>query len=151
LLAIYAAYFRWQSRPQPGRPWRGSLVLGGFLCALLLPTWIFSLPNADWPLVSWVFVAEAAVITLCAVAALGGTSSLRHFFFPVAFVFTSVPWPDQLEAPLMHAMMQTVAGVAVAGLDLLGVAALQHGNLIEVASGVVGVDEACSGIRSLQG
>lgn len=151
LLALHAAWFRWQSRPQPSRPWRGAQALGGLVCFLLLPTWIFSLPNADWPLVNWVFVGEAVAITLCVVAATGGASWLRHFFFPAVFVFTAVPWPDQLEAPLMHAMMQTVAAVAVAGLDLIGVSALQHGNLIEVASGVVGVDEACSGIRSLQG
>jgi hypothetical protein len=35
-------------------------------------------------------------------------------------------------------------------LGWLGVAALQHGNVIEVATGNVGIDKACSGIRSFQ-
>lgn len=34
-------------------------------------------------------------------------------------------------------------------LHILGVAAQRQGNLIELASGVVGVEEACSGVRSL--
>jgi exosortase/archaeosortase family protein len=32
----------------------------------------------------------------------------------------------------------------------LGVPAVQHGNVIEVATGMVGIDDACSGIRSFQ-
>ncbi len=35
-------------------------------------------------------------------------------------------------------------------VNALGVAALQRGNVIELANGSVGVDEACSGIQSLQ-
>jgi exosortase/archaeosortase family protein len=66
-------------------------------------------------------------------------------------IFTAVPWPDVLEAPFTQWMMRNVAAVAVTLLDIVGVGALQHGNLIEVATGTVGVDEACSGIRSLQG
>ncbi len=33
---------------------------------------------------------------------------------------------------------------------MLGIPAIQHGNLIEVGVGLVGIDEACSGVRSLQ-
>jgi exosortase/archaeosortase family protein len=46
--------------------------------------------------------------------------------------------------------MQFVAGLTVDVADFLDIPALQHGNLVEVAGGVVGIDEACSGIRSLQ-
>ncbi len=35
-------------------------------------------------------------------------------------------------------------------LQLAGVPALQHGNVIEVGSGFIGIEEACSGVRSLQ-
>jgi exosortase/archaeosortase family protein len=35
-------------------------------------------------------------------------------------------------------------------LGWLGIPAVQHGNLIEVHTGTIGVDEACSGIRSFQ-
>ena len=46
--------------------------------------------------------------------------------------------------------MQVVAWVTVGLLNLSHIAALQHGNLIEVKSGILGIDEACSGVRSLQ-
>jgi exosortase/archaeosortase family protein len=47
--------------------------------------------------------------------------------------------------------MRAVAAVTVEILPWFNVAAMQHGNLIEVRTGTLGVDEACSGIRSLQG
>jgi exosortase/archaeosortase family protein len=40
--------------------------------------------------------------------------------------------------------------VTVELLNLLHFPALQHGNVIEIQTGFLGVDEACSGIRSLQ-
>src|SRR6202008_342299 len=35
-------------------------------------------------------------------------------------------------------------------LNLFHTSAVQHGNLIEVKNGLLGIDEACSGVRSLQ-
>lgn len=46
--------------------------------------------------------------------------------------------------------MRAVTAGVIELLDLLAVPALQEGNLIRVASGLIGVEEACSGIRSLQ-
>jgi exosortase/archaeosortase family protein len=42
------------------------------------------------------------------------------------------------------------SALSVEVLGWLGIPAMQHGNLIEVSTGTVGVDEACSGIRSFQ-
>ena len=38
----------------------------------------------------------------------------------------------------------------VEALNLYHIPVLQHGDLIEVKTGLLGIDEACSGIRSLQ-
>src|SRR2546423_10427213 len=46
--------------------------------------------------------------------------------------------------------MRIVANLTVEVLGWFNIPALQRGNLIEVSTGVVGVDEACSGIRSFQ-
>ena len=46
--------------------------------------------------------------------------------------------------------MHAVTAINVFGLNLVGVPALQQGNVIEVASGLIGIEEACSGVRSLQ-
>lgn len=150
-LALFAGWGRWSTRPAPGPAEAKGFRVAVLLAAAILPTWVFSQPNADWPVVNWLFTAEIVGLTLGLLAWAGGRPWLRHFFFPVALILTAVPWPDRLEAPLIQEMMRLVSGTAVTLLDFAGVGALQHGNLIEVATGTVGVSEACSGIRSLQG
>jgi exosortase len=150
-LALYCAWGRWQTRPAPGAPLTGGLPLAILLALALLPAWLLAQPSPDWPLLNWLLTGLVAALTLTGLGVRGGRPWLRHFFAPAALIFTAVPWPDALEGPFTQGMMRLVASVAVALLDLVGVGALQHGNLIEVASGVVGIDEACSGIRSLQG
>ncbi|HYR59616.1 MAG TPA: exosortase/archaeosortase family protein [Chthoniobacteraceae bacterium] len=151
IFALYTAVNRARTRPPPEAPMRAGLWLAVAVAVALLPTWLLSRPNPDWPFLNWLLTAEVAAIVLGAVAAIGGRAWLRHFAVPVALIFTAVPWPDMIETPFTQWMMRIVASAAVALLDLTGVGALQHGNLIEVATGVVGVDEACSGIRSFQG
>jgi exosortase len=151
LVALSAGWNRWCARPVPGPSVPAGIWVAVVLALAVFPTWLFCQPNPDWPLANWFFTAVVAAFTLSVVAATGGWTWVRHFFFPVILIFTAVPWPDQIEAPVIQTMMRAVAGTAVFVLDLLGVTALQHGNLIEVGTGTVGVDEACSGIRSLQG
>ena len=72
------------------------------------------------------------------------------FAFPVAFIFVAVPWPTAVEVPIIQGLMRIVAHVAAETAMLLGIPAQVEGNLIRVSNGLVGVNEACSGIRSLQ-
>ena len=46
--------------------------------------------------------------------------------------------------------MRAVTAINVSALNLIGVPSLQHGNVIELTSGLIGIEEACSGVRSLQ-
>jgi exosortase/archaeosortase family protein len=62
----------------------------------------------------------------------------------------AVPWPMDWERGTIQGLMRFVAGLTVEVAGVLDIPALQHGNLIEVGAGTVGIDEACSGIRSLQ-
>ena len=71
------------------------------------------------------------------------------FRIPVAF-FVAVPWPTAVEVPIIQGLMRMVAHVAAETAMLLGIPAQVEGNLIRVSTGLVGVNEACSGIRSLQ-
>ena len=72
------------------------------------------------------------------------------FAFPICFLLVAVPWPSGLESFLTQRLMRLNVATTVELLGLFGVPAIQHGNVIEVGAGVVGIDEACSGIRSLQ-
>ena len=151
VLALFAAHGRWQTRPAPGEPIPQALWVAVLGVVPLPFVWLFLQPNPDWPLVNWLFVMQIAVITLATVGSIGGWKWIKHFVIPAAMLLTAVPWPDQLETPVMQTLMRSAAAIGVVVLDLIGVGAIQHGNVIEVASGVVGVDAACSGIRSIQG
>ena len=80
----------------------------------------------------------------------GSCRWVRHFAFPVAFFFVAVPWPTAVEVPIIQGLMRMVADFAAETAMLLGIPAQVEGNLIRVSTGLVGVNEACSGIRSLQ-
>src|SRR5437660_5428977 len=56
----------------------------------------------------------------------------------------------QFEQLITQTLMRAVTTVNVFGLNIVGVPALQHGNVIEVGSGLIGIEEACSGVRSIQ-
>src|SRR4029077_18826482 len=89
-------------------------------------------------------------LTLLFIWSAGGGQWLRHFAFPVAFIFVAVPWPTVVEVPIIQGLMRVVARVAAETAMLFGIPAQVEGNLIRVTNGLVGVNEACSGIRSLQ-
>jgi exosortase/archaeosortase family protein len=75
---------------------------------------------------------------------------VRNFAFPVCFILVAVQWPSRLENTLTKGLMRLDTTITVEILGWLDIPAMQHGNLIELATGTVGVDEACSGIRSFQ-
>ncbi len=148
--ALYTAYQRWRTRPEPGRSMQSGLWLAGSAAALFFPTWLFAQPNSDWSLMGWMLAAEAVAMTFGAVMHVGGAAWAKHFVFPVCFIFAAVPCPNFIEIPMTQGLMRAIAGVTVEWLNVCGVASVQHGNLIEVRSGLLGIAEACSGVRSLQ-
>ena len=104
----------------------------------------------DWRLAGWLFGGAAVGITFIILYFVGGRSWSRYFAFPVIFFLIAVPWPPRLEAPLIDKMSKLNAAVSAVSANVLGSPAVRHGVLIETGHGFVGVDEACSGIRSFQ-
>lgn len=96
--------------------------LGGFLLAGLL---LFA--DAGWRIVPFNWTSLTAI-------------SLWLLVSPI---------PDGTYARLTLGLQHWVTGSVLNTLQLLGVPARQHGNIIELAATSVGVEEACSGIRSL--
>ena len=117
---------------------------------LLLPVRLFEIATPEWRPLSWIHAASVATLTLLYLWCVGGKPWVRHFAFPVAFFFVAVPWPTAVEVPIIQGLMRMVADVAAETAMLLGIPAQVEGNLIRVSTGLVGVNEACSGIRSLQ-
>ena len=157
LFALYLFWLRWQDRPPAEIPNLKSQVPNSAALAmaiaallLLLPLRLFEIANPEWRLLAWVHALAVVTLTLLLLWWGGGKAWLRHFAFPVAFIFIAVPWPTALETPVIQGLMRVVAHVAAETAMLLGTPAQVEGNLIRVSNGLVGVNEACSGIRSLQ-
>jgi exosortase len=155
--ALYLFWLRWQDRPPAQISNRISNIaysaaLGMAIAALLLllPLRLFEIANPEWRLLAWIHALAVVTLTLLLLWWVGGKAWLRHFAFPVAFIFIAVPWPTALETPVIQGLMRVVARVAAETAMLLGTPAQVEGNLIRVSNGLVGVNEACSGIRSLQ-
>src|SRR5262249_11542736 len=120
-------------------------------CALLLlPTRVTVEANPIWRAASWAMALEMVFLTLGLIYLAGGKSWLKHFGFPVAFFLVAVPWPSQWEGAIVQTLMRVNTVIVVEVLTVLGVPAVARGNVIEISTGLVGIDEACSGIRSLQ-
>lgn len=153
LLSLYLFSLRWANRPEPA-PDRGRRWPAGFAALLLLglaPLLLAEAAHPDWRLLSWAFSGCVVGLTLLVLHHVGGVPWAAHFAFPVAFIFIAVPWPMHFETRLMQAMMQVNATAAAEILNLLAVPARQLGNVLDLGNATtVGVDEACSGVRSLQ-
>jgi exosortase len=117
---------------------------------LYLPTRLVEAATPEWRPIQWMLGIEAVGLTLCAVYVIGGRRWVKQLAVPVSFILVAVPWPTIFEIPLIQALSRFNAAMVVEVLGILGVPSIQHGNVIEVSSGVVGIDDACSGIRSFQ-
>src|SRR5438309_5550012 len=157
--ALYLFWLRWQDRPQveirnPKSEIRKRQTIAALLAipALLslLPVRLFEIANPEWRPIAWIHAATVVTLTLLLIWYAGGRRWLRHFAFPVAFIFVAVPWVTAVETAVIQGLMRMVARVAAETAMLLGIPAQVEGNLIRVSTGLVGVNEACSGIRSLQ-
>jgi exosortase len=153
LLALYLLWERWRTRPVPQPPPRALALLGlaALLLAAYLPVRVIQEANPDWVKINWMMAALGAGLSLLAIAATGGTRYALHFAFPLAFgFFSALPWPVWMETSLIQGLMRGNAAICAEILTWCGTPAIADGNLIQVADHWVNVEEACSGIRSLQ-
>ena len=151
-LAAFVLWQRWSQRPlaQPPTSRVVPITLIIVSALLLLPVRFVAEANPDWRLLSWIFAITAAAISILFIFLIGGGGWVRQLAFPFLFFLVAVPWPMQFEQHVIQGLMRAVTAINVSVLNSIGVPALQHGNVIEVASGMIGIEEACSGVRSLQ-
>jgi exosortase len=128
------------------------VAIGIAIAALLLlfPIRLFEIGNPDWRPLSWLHAICVVTITLIFLWSVGGRPWLRHFAFPVLFTLVAVPWVSPVEEPIVQGLMRVVATISSEVVALFGIPARLEGSLIRIPGGLVGVNEACSGVRSLQ-
>ncbi len=149
--ALYSLWQRWEERPAAGRPARlcAAIFLVCGVAGHALSRWLHE-AGADWRPPYAGVVLAGATLGLGAFLWCGGWRWLRWFLFPCLFMLTAVPWPMGFEIRLTNSLSLMNASVAMELLAWAGVLARRVGNVIETPSGSVGIEEACSGIRSLQ-
>jgi exosortase len=152
VLVAFLVWDRWDGRPRGDTPvttWRASgWLLVGFPLVLVAELYRHALARSP---------ASATALslgTLCFIRASilqqWGPQTLRHFRFPILFALIAVPVPGIFWNPIVLGLKGLVTFVNVELLNLLGIPAQQQGSVIQLPNCRVGVDEACSGIRSLQ-
>lgn len=143
---------------QPASWSRRTLLGFGIVLALgYAGTRLIQEANPEWRFVTWALALEVAGLTVllwsisATIASRSNTTQNPPVsVFACAFLFVGLPWPTVVERPVVGALTSTVSLGAAELLALLGIPALVHGHLIEVRSGFLGIEEACSGIRSFQ-
>lgn len=151
LLMLYLIWLRSEDRPAPVQKPSLLWVIAGLLCVLPFPALHVILgANPEWRMALWAYALCTVAATVFWVGAWGGWPWVRHYTAVFVLILLAVPWPTAIEGPMVQGMMRVVAQITVEVMNLLGFYAQPHGNLIELSSGFVGVEEACSGVRSFQ-
>ncbi|MEI6342282.1 MAG: exosortase/archaeosortase family protein [Verrucomicrobiota bacterium] len=152
VLAGFLAWERWPTKP-PMRPGGQVMVVGvlglcGFL--MVLAAELYRIGLARTPTQAMLFSLGCASFVIAHMLSLLGWQGTRHFLFPVLFFFVAVPIPKFFWNPVVFGLQHFVASLNVEALNLLGIPAIQQNHVIQLPNTTVGVDEACSGVRSLQ-
>lgn len=153
---LLAGYFFWRRWPElkaipladadASRAW---CVLG-VVAVFAGPIELLRQTPLYWRPILWVMGSLAVVATLGAAYLTGGRMGVRALLFPACFPLIGIPWPGQVEIGTTVLLQGWVAVATGDILNWLGVAAVVEGKTIRVANCVLGVEEACSGLQSLQ-
>jgi len=101
-------------------------------------------------IVLWLICLFTVTSTIAALGLCGGSALVRAELFPVLFFLAAVPWPPRVEQPIVSNLIRWVAEMTTESLHWFGIEAQTSGAAIALRSGLVGISEACSGVRSLQ-
>lgn len=152
ILCLALFFQRWQDRPAPNPPqnlWKpATMAFPAFV--FLAAVQPFFEANPEWRVSGILGAFSAVLLTILFIYAVGGSPWMRHFLFPVCFFLLAIPWPRNAEEAVMGFLMEKNAIAALEILHWCGHEAVRRGHLITLPTGTLGVEEACSGVRSLQ-
>jgi exosortase len=150
-ICLYLFWLAWETRPEVKARWGvvslGAAVIGG---GLLFLTQIYMAAFGMMPASLMGLAMGTMLIVGANLLYAYGWSGLRHFAFAYGFILIALPMPSAIQNPVVGGLQSLVAGINVEVLNIVGIPARQTGSLIQLPSCTVGIDEACSGIRSLQ-
>ena len=152
MLAGYLILERWPTLPtrDVAAPFGRCLTMGGLGFLFVTAGELYRIGLSRTPTSSMLISIGCALFVSALVLALRGPATLRHFLFPLLFFFVAVPIPKILWNPIVFGLQSFVATLNVETLRLIGIPAEQNAHVIQLPNTTVGVNEACSGVRSLQ-
>lgn len=154
LVPVISAYAAWRLRHDvplgfASRQWVGCLPLAAGVALILFSRWyeLALLPRG----VIAMFLAGLGLVAVATGLAwlASGWPGVRRLAFPLGFLLLAVPVPSFLLHRVTLPLQQLAARLSAAALHGIGVTVERQGSVLQFPSGLLGVDEACSGIRSL--
>jgi len=145
LIPLVSAFAVWLRRHRLKRmevvPFPPGLgVLGGGLLLYFASRWLYVNVAADL----------SAVIVLAGLSLyLFGKAITRELMFPLAFLLFMIPLPKISIIYITFWLKLFVASAATEAVSAMGVPVLLRGAFIELPTGAIEIDNACSGLRSL--
>ena len=153
LVPILVGLLLWRSREgMPAAAPREGVIMSIAIFASILGILlvdVIATSNPDWRLVLWVYAALVFFGVVLLFEWAGGWGI--WFAGAVALLFFAIPWPSRIEVWAVQGSMRMVASITGEVCNLFGVPVENRGNVLRLESSVlVGVEDACSGVRSLQ-
>ncbi|MEO0454668.1 MAG: exosortase/archaeosortase family protein [Verrucomicrobiota bacterium] len=117
---------------------------------LILTVELVRLTPFYWRPVFWVIYFMLAAYSLTLLWPSQGKTAIRVLGFPLLFLATALPWPTAFELETTRVFSFFIADLVGEVLLLSGIYTEVQGRVIFLEGTSIGVDEACSGLRSLQ-
>ena len=145
LVPLIVGYLVWTKReklqqltPQPS--------LWGLVVLLLgVSIYLVGTIGAEW------FLKRSSLIVVLGglILYLYGLEFLKTLLFPLIFLIFMVPLPAIIYKSVAFQLQLLVSKIAAQVIALVGIAVHRNGNILEVSTGPLAVEEACSGMRSI--
>ena len=78
----------------------------------------------------------------------GGLSILRVFIFPIIYLIFAIPFPKSITLPITLWLRNHVSEISESVIRSIGITVFREGNVLYLVNTSLGVEDACSGIRS---
>jgi len=139
---------RWAgARPAPS--WLGVALLGAGAVVVLLGHWYGVALAPSGMGTPFLCGMGLVVCAVGVVAAAKGWPAVGACAFPLGYLLFAVPIPDDMAGMVTLPLRRLVTAVSEALVRGMGISVLREGNVLHLPVASLGVDDACSGIRSL--
>ena len=118
----------------------GLWVLGGGLLLYLFSRWFY---------VNFAAASSMLIVLTGLALYLFGKAITKQLMFPLAFLLFMIPLPKISIIYITFWLKMLAASAATEIVYAFGIPLMLHGALIELPNGILEVDNACSGLRSL--